>query len=295
MKILFNGQLTNQDEAVISAFDHGFLYGMGLFETFRTYGGRPWLLEKHAERLAKGCGMLGIGYKPDVGRMQQGVAELLAANGLEDGYIRWSVSAGEGEIGLPAGDYARPNEIVYVKTLAPDEPATRPGKTLRLLNLRRSTPEGAFRLKSFHYMNNIVAKRELQAAGAVHGTEGLFLDGAGHVAEGMVSNVFWLTAGKLYTPSADTGLLEGVTREYVIRLAQAEGIPVEEGLFGWDSLLAADEIFVTNSVQEIVPVVKLEDDQGQGRWMGLRDGGAGTITIRLMQGYRKAAERKDNG
>ncbi len=292
MKFLFNGQLTSQSEAVISAFDHGFLYGMGLFETFRTYGGRPWLLREHAARLGRGCELLGIRYVPDVRRMERGVADLLAAGGLRDGYIRWSVSAGEGEIGLPSEDYGRPNEIVYAKALAPDHPATRPGKTLRLLKLRRSTPEGAYRLKSFHYMNNIAAKRELLAAGAAPGTEGLFLDGAGHVAEGMVSNVFWLKSGKLCTPSSDTGLLEGVTREYVIRLAQAEGIPVEEGLYGWEALLGADEIFVTNSVQEIVPVVKLENDQGQRADSG--SGEAGELTSRLMRLYRAAAERKDD-
>ncbi len=293
MKILLDGQMTSRDEAVISAFDHGFLYGIGLFETFRTYGGRPWLLEEHVERLAKGCDMLGIRYELDAERMKRCIADLLTANGLSDGYIRWSVSVGEGEIGLPPGDYERPHEIVYAKALPGDEPNTRAGKTLRLLKVRRSTPEGAFRLKSFHYMNNIVAKRELGAVGAAPGTEGLFLDGAGYVAEGMVSNVFWLHEGKLYTPSSDTGLLEGITRDYVLRLARTEGIPAEEGLYGWAALREADEIFVTNSIQEIVPIARLEDDQGQTvkSW----DGGAGTLTLRLMRLYRDAAERNDNG
>jgi len=293
MSILYNGQFRSRNEAVISALDHGFLYGMGLFETFRTYGGRPWLLREHAERMAKGCELLGIRYAPDEDAMRRKIAELLEANGLEDGYVRWSVSAGDGEIGLPGGDYDRPNEIVYVKPLSADEPSTRPGKTLRLLRQRRSTPEGAFRLKSFHYMNNIVAKRELRVAGATSGTEGLFLDGNGHIAEGMVSNVFWATGGKLYTPSSDTGLLEGVTREYVIRLAGEEGISIETGLFGWEELTRADEIFLTNSVQEIVPVTTLEDEQGLGRRPGGRDA-AGDMTAKLMRLYRSAAEeRKD--
>ncbi|MFC4600610.1 aminodeoxychorismate lyase [Cohnella hongkongensis] len=291
MKILLNGQLTRQSEAVISAFDHGFLYGMGLFETFRTYGGRPWLLERHADRLSRGCEQLGIRYEPDVGRMKRRIAELLEANGLGDGYVRWSVSAGVGEIGLPSADYERPNEIVYAKPLAPDKPETRQGKPLRLLQLRRSTPEGAFRLKSFHYMNNIAAKRELRLTGAAPNTEGLFLDGAGHVAEGMVSNVFWARSGKLYTPSPDTGLLEGVTREYVIRMAIAEGLSVEEGLYGWESLQEADEAFVTNSIQEIVPVARLEDDQGRPARPAYER--AGEITSRLMRLYRNAAERSE--
>jgi len=288
MNVLFNGQSISRNEAVISPFDHGFLYGMGLFETFRTYGGRPWLLEEHAARLAKGCELLGIRYSPDAADMARKIAALLEANGLADGYVRWSVSAGEGEIGLPAEDYGRPNEIVYVKPLAADEPSTRPGKTLRLLRQRRSTPEGAFRLKSFHYMNNIVAKRELAANGAPAGAEGIFLDGNGFVAEGMVSNVFWAAQGKLYTPSAETGLLEGITRAYVLGMAEREGGEVRTGLFGWDELLKADEVFVTNSIQEIVPVTRLQDADGRETRPGGRDA-AGELTLRLMKRYRSDA------
>src|SRR5690606_29013511 len=136
--VLLNGQVINSHEAVISVFDHGFLYGMGVFETFRTYGGgRPWLLERHAARLAAGCRALGIDYVPDAAKVREGVAALLAANGLTDGYIRWSVTAGDAgtAVGLPQAAYAAPREIVYAKALAPDEPDSRPGKLLRLLRL----------------------------------------------------------------------------------------------------------------------------------------------------------------
>lgn len=292
MKLLYNGQLTDSQEAVISAFDHGFLYGMGLFETFRTYGGRPWLLERHAARLAKGCEMLGIGYVPDVEWMKSAIAELLAANGLTDGYIRWSVSAGEGAIGLPADVYDKPNEIAYAKELAVDEPSARKGKTVRLLKLPRSTPEGEVRLKSFHYMNNINAKRELNREGARPGTEGVFLSREGFVVEGMVSNVFWISDGVLYTPEASTGLLEGVTREYVLELAMDMGIRTEQGSYPWDKLLYADEVFLTNSIQEIVPVTKVENIGGRG----LNPGGCnsvGAITYNLIHQYREAAEGND--
>jgi 4-amino-4-deoxychorismate lyase len=293
MKLLFNGQLTDSKEAVISAFDHGFLYGMGLFETFRTYNGLPWLLDRHAARLAKGCEMLGIQYAPDVRQMEDAVASLLQANGLTEGYIRWSVSAGEGAIGLPIDVYDKPTEIGYAKELAADHPATRKGKTLRLLKQPRSTPEGSFRLKSFHYMNNIVAKRELNGSGAKPGTEGLFLDGEGHVVEGMVSNVFWLTDGVLHTPAGQTGLLEGITREYVLEMAADQGIPVKEGLFSWLDLLKADEVFLTNSIQEIVPVTMLENERGEGRHPGGQSA-PGFLTYRLMTDYRNAAERADS-
>jgi 4-amino-4-deoxychorismate lyase len=293
MKLLFNGRLTDSKETVISAFDHGFLYGMGLFETFRTYNGLPWLLDRHATRLTKGCEMLGIQYVPDMRQMEDAVVTLLKANGLMDGYIRWSVSAGEGAVGLPGDIYDKPNEIGYVKELAADHPATRKGKTLRLLKLPRSTPEGAFRLKSFHYMNNIVAKRELNGSGAGLGTEGLFLNGEGHVVEGMVSNVFWVTDGVLYTPSAQTGLLEGITREYVLEMAADQSIPVKEGLYGWQDLIRADEAFLTNSIQEIVPVTTLENERGEGRHPGGQLT-VGPLTYRLMTDYRIAAERADS-
>lgn len=288
MKLLIDGQLTNSDEAVISVYDHGFLYGMGLFETFRTYGGKPWLLERHAHRLAEGCRVLGIAYVPDPNRMAEATAALLRANGLTDAYVRWSVSAGAGEVGLPAGDYEQPREIVYAKPLAPDAPHARAAKTLRLLRLRRSSPEGDVRLKSFHYMNNILAKRELLSGGAVPGMEGLFLNAAGHLVEGLVSNVFWVKNGTLYTPSLEAGPLPGITAGFVRDLAERLGVRTEAGLYGPELLAAADELFITNSIQEIVPAAALEDVDGTS----LREWPKpGELTRRLMEDYRQAAER----
>lgn len=310
MKLLLDGQLTDSREAVISVYDHGFLYGMGLFETFRTYGGRPWLLRRHAQRLAEGCISLGISYRPDPDAMAAGVARLLEANGLADAYIRWSVSAGSGEVGLPAGEYEAPREIVYAKPLGADDPSTRPGKTLRLLRLRRTRPEnGELRLKSFHYMNNIAAKRELLAGGASASIEGLFLNERDEIVEGLVSNVFWVRDGALYTPSLDTGPLAGVTRAYVLDQARRAGLACHEGRYAWEDLLRADECFVTNSIQEIVPVVAVQEPDGQPtRGPGCSDGFAsnrakadaidaagapGPWTRRLMTAYRDAAEKGD--
>mgnify|MGYP001179524332 CR=1 FL=1 len=292
MKVQLDGQLMNSEEAVISVHDHGFLYGMGLFETFRTYEGEPWLLEWHAERLAEGCEALGIRYEPNVDHMRSSVARLIEANGLQDrdAYIRWSVSAGIGAVGLPAEPYRKPTEIVYAKPQAADEPEERSGKPLRLLKLRRSEPEADVRLKSFHYMNNILAKRELASGGAVPGTEGLFLNAAGHIVEGMVSNVFWFRGDTLCTPSLGCGPLAGVTRRYVIRLAEAQGWRVEEGAYAWEELLRAEEAFVTSSIQELVPVIRLEDADGtvQG---DIRMEKPGERTFKLMQEYRSAATK----
>jgi len=291
MKILLNGEIVEENEAVIPVSDHGFLYGMGLFETFRTYGGKPWLLERHAARLGAGLRELGIAYEPDAARMREALARLLAANGMTDAYVRWSVSAGSEILGLPTGPYRRPAEIVHVKELAPDKPETRAAKTLRLLKLRRSCPEnGAFRLKSFHFMNNILAKRELAASGAGPETEGLFLNGAGHVCEGIVSNVFWLQGGILYTPSLECGPLAGVTRGFVLEMAAACGVEVREGAFRPEDLAGADEAFVTNSVQEIVPVNVLKNEAGEsiGRF---RSDAAGSLTRQWMAAYRAHAEK----
>lgn len=287
MKLLLNGQLIDSKEAVISAFDHGFLYGMGLFETFRTYRGGAFLLERHAARLQAGCRMLGIAYMPDPMRIQREIDRLLAANELTDGYIRWSLSAGEGAIGLPAELYHEPTEIVYIKPLPADDPKTRSAKSLVLLDTLRSTPETPVRLKSFHYMNNIVAKRELTASGAPTGAEGLFLNARGEVVEGMVSNVFWIRGGELYTPAIETGLLPGITREFVIELAVESGLQVHEGLYAPEALWQADEVFLTNSVQEIVPVAQLIDRQGRVHALA----GEAVLTRRLMAQYRMHAER----
>ncbi|MFC5704261.1 aminotransferase class IV [Cohnella faecalis] len=290
MIVLLNGQRTGSKEAVISVFDHGFLYGMGLFETFRTYGGKAWLLDRHARRLAESCEAIGITYRPDVAAMEKQISALLEANELADGYIRWSVSAGEGIIGLPTDPYDAPAEIVYAKPLAADRPDTRAGKPLRLLRTPRSTPEnGALRLKSFHYMNNMVAKRELSASDAPPGAEGLFLDYRGYLCEGLVSNIFWVSGGTLHTPSLETGPLPGITRKFVIELAGRLGMDVLEGLYRWDELYRADEAFLTNSIQEIVPVTAL-DGGGSGNEQPIRSLAVGRATARLMREYRMAAE-----
>ena len=172
---------------------------------------------------------------------------------------------------------------------------SRPGKLLRLLQLRRSSIEGGAntpRLKSFHYMNNILAKRELSAAGAGPGVEGLFLNGSGHVCEGTVSNVFWLMNGALYAPSPETGALPGITRAYVQEMAAEAGMLVQEGCYDFDQLAQADEVFLTNSVQEIVPVTALADEQGTV----LREfPEAGSATRAWMRQYRLRAERGEHG
>ncbi|MBJ6361247.1 aminodeoxychorismate lyase [Paenibacillus sp. GCM10012307] len=288
MKVGFNGAILDAQEAVISVYDHGFLYGLGLFETFRTYGGRPFLLEWHLERLAQACRELGIRYHPDEEHLIGWLRELMNANGLEEAYVRLTVSAGEEELGLPTGDYFRPNVVLLVKPLPlPSPKLDREGKELRLLRTPRNTPEGETRYKSLHYMNNIVAKRELSATDAPPGTEGLMCTRDGCLAEGIVSNLFFVREGKLCTPAVQTGILPGITRRKVLELASNMGIPAEEGLYTWSNLLQAEEVLLTNSVQELVPVTKLTDTKNTA--VIVSGGESGRLTQRLLAAYREQA------
>ncbi|WP_424768655.1 aminodeoxychorismate lyase [Paenibacillus sp. sgz302251] len=287
MKIGLNGSVMDASEAVISVYDHGFLYGIGLFETFRTYNGKPYLLERHMKRLASGCEQLGIKYRANLAEITLLVNKLLAVNGLEDGYVRLTVSAGEAELGLPSGDYERPNVLVLVKALPPiSDEARMSGRELRLLEIRRNTPEGDIRFKSLHYMNNIMAKRELMASGASSGAEGLMLSAEGWLTEGIVSNLFFVRNGVVHTPSIHTGILPGITRERVLELSSASGYRTEEGLYRWEQLLEAEEIWLTNSIQELVPVTVLSDTNGQRFEVGCS--AAGAVTRKLLSLYREA-------
>lgn len=285
-----DGRVVSTADAVISVMDHGLMYGMGLFETFRTYGGIPFLLERHLERLQEGCRLLGIRYVPEAGETQAWLSRLMAANGLEEAYIRLTVTAGEEALGLPCGDYKSPRQLVYIKPLplVPDSLYSE-GKALRLLKTPRNTPETPWRLKSLHYMNNIMAKRELQSdpeAVSLH-AEGLMLTEQGELAEGIVSNIFFVKNGILYTPDVGTGILPGITRAVVLELAGELGIPACEGRYGWEDLQQADEVFTTGSVQEIMPITRLLEDGKEQQ--AIRGGQAGPLTRTLLKAYRKKA------
>ncbi|MFD0591140.1 aminotransferase class IV [Paenibacillus sp. GCM10027627] len=298
MKVGLRGNIVPANEAVISVFDHGFLYGLGLFETFRTYGGRPYLLDRHMDRLKRGCAELGIRFDTPIEVLEQWTRELLAANGLEDGYVRLTVSAGEAALGLPSGDYEEPNVLLLVKELPSAGGGAVPaGKQLCLLRTRRNTPEGTVRFKSLHYMNNILAKRELtgyskersEGPAVQAGAEGLMLSEAGWLAEGIVSNLFFASGGVVHTPAVGTGILPGITRQRLLELAVETGYEAEEGYYRWEELLAADEVWMTNSIQELVPVTKLTDPSGSSVVVG--SGEAGALTMILLEKYRQDTRR----
>ncbi len=259
MYIYINGKIIPHEKAQISVFDHGFMYGAGLFETFRTYRGHPFLLDSHLGRLNKGLRQLNIDRSFCREEINQIIQRLLNENKLENAYIRFNVSAGIGGIGLQTSSYTEPNVIMYMKSLQTGESLGE--KKAEWLRIRRNTPEGDERLKSHHYLNNLLAKREI---GEDVQMEGLFLTKEGYVAEGITSNLFWIRNGILYTPSVETGILNGITRRFILALAAQSGLEVREGLYKQENLLEADEVFITNSIQEIVAIKSIGSESYKG-------------------------------
>ncbi|MDS9998691.1 aminodeoxychorismate lyase [Bacillus atrophaeus] len=254
--IYLNGQFIEEKEASLSPFDHGFLYGIGVFETFRLYEGRPFLIEWHLERLERATKDLQIKHRITKEELTDMVDNLLRLNHIEDGNarVRLNISAGVSTKGFTAQTYENPTVLCFVNPLNPENlPVQKEGK---VLTIRRNTPEGQYRLKSHHYLNNMYAKQEL---GNDPRYEGIFLTEDGAVAEGIISNIFWSKGKCIYTPSLDTGILDGVTRRFVIEKMEKLGAEVKTGRFRLESLLTADEAWMTNSVLEIVPFSKIEE------------------------------------
>ncbi|KXG08242.1 Branched-chain-amino-acid aminotransferase [Anoxybacillus sp. P3H1B] len=252
MYVYINGKVIPNEQARISPFDHGFMYGLGVFETFRTYNRHPFLLDDHLARLHKSLVDMQIRFSVSREETIAIIQQLLAANRLEDAYIRLNISAGIGDIGLQIDAYTEPTVIVYMKSLP--EIAVKE-KMCTILKTRRNSPEGETRLKSHHYFNNVLGKREMRSHPHM---EGIFLNHYGFLAEGIVSNLFWVKDGIVYTPALETGILNGVTRQFVMAMLGVSGIRCEEGLYTLKDLEQAEEVFLTNSIQEIVPVSRID-------------------------------------
>lgn len=274
MFIYLNGQLVKKEDAMISPFDHGFLYGVGLFETFRIYDGHPFLLDDHLERLNHGLAVLNIKHRFIREETAEILRLLLEKNDLSNAYIRLNISAGLGEIGLQTAAFSEPNIIVFSKQLPPAGGLS--DKKAVLLERKRNTPEGDERLKSHHFLNNLFAKREI---GDSPELEGIFLTEDGFLAEGIVSNLFWKKGRTVYTPALSTGILNGITRQFIIELSRKNGYNIQEGHFALEAALEADEMFVTNSIQEVVGISNFE---GQNY-----PGSEGELVQQLHRNYRQ--------
>lgn len=267
-----NGEYVAASDLRISPFDHGFLYGLGFFETFRTYEGKVLFFEAHMERLLAALTQYRIHMPYTAGELIAVIEHLNEQAGGHDGYFRLNVSAGEHGIGLQPTEYTKPNVILFRKELHVIPNGQE--KTAQWLETPRNSPEHGVRVKSHHYGNNVLGRFEMPSLAT---QEGFFLTEAGYVAEGVTSNVFWVKNDILYTPSLETGILPGITREWVIQKANQIGIQVEEGLFTQSDVEQASECFITNSVQELVPISQLGDIQLLGN--------KGLIYARLHEAY----------
>lgn len=254
-----NGEFIRAEDLKVSPFDHGFLYGAGFFETFRTYEGHVFLFEEHLTRLKEALDEYRITMPYGENEILDVVRMLNEDAGGLDGYFRLNVSAGMHDIGLAPSIYETPNVILFRKELPPVVQGTE--KVGVWLETTRNRPESLIRHKSHNYLNNVRGRLELPS---LKDQEGLFVTTEGYVAEGITSNVFWVKDDELYTPAIETGILPGTTRAIVMKLAQEAGIPVNEGLFFKESVETADELFVTNAVQELVPIKQLAEKKYPG-------------------------------
>jgi len=281
MIIYLDGKFVPEEEAKVSVFDHGLLYGDGVFEGIRAYNGRVFRLTEHLVRLYNSAKAILLEIPLTISEMEEAVLETLRRNGLRDAYIRLVVTRGKGDLGLDPKKCEKPTIFIITDaiTLYPEE-TYKNGLKLVTVPTRRNAPEAINpNIKSLNYLNNILAKIEAARAGAV---EAIMLNNEGYVAECTGDNIFIISNGIIKTPSPALGGLPGITRDAVIEVARKMGYTVEETFFTRYDIYTADESFLTGTAAEALPVVELD-----GRQIG--DGKAGSITQKLIAAYRELA------
>lgn len=278
-QIYINGQYFSREDAKISVYDHGLLYGDGVFEGMRIYGGKVFRLDQHLVRLWESASAIALPMEISIDKLTADVNECVAKNGLKDGYIRLVVTRGSGALGLDPYKCSNPQVIIIVDkiSLYPDEMYQNGLELVTASTIRNHPAALSPRIKSLNYLNNIMAKMEGLKAGCV---EALMLNIKGEVAECTGDNIFIVKNGKLSTPPIDAGILEGITRGAVLELALEAGIPTAEHPMTRHDIFVADECFLTGSAAEVIAAVKLDD-----RVIGT--GKPGPITIQLNEAFRK--------
>ncbi|HUW65806.1 MAG TPA: branched-chain-amino-acid transaminase [Spirochaetia bacterium] len=276
--IYLNGSLVPEEAAVVSVFDHGLLYGDGVFEGIRAYAGRVFKLAEHIDRFYQSAHsiMLNLGLTRE--EMTKVVVDTCRANGILDGYIRLVATRGRGDLGLDPRKCPQATVFCIAASiqLYPAELYEK-GMAIVTVPTRRNIPEACNpRVKSLNYLNNIMAKIEANLAGVA---EAVMLSADGYVAEATGDNIFIVKKGVLYTPPASIGILEGITRATVMELSGEKGLTVSESLFTRHDIFIADECFLTGTAAELIPVTAVD-----GRTIG--DGRPGPVTRDLMTRYR---------
>ena len=278
-KIYIDGKFYSEANAKISVFDHGLLYGDGIFEGIRFYNGRVFRLEEHLHRLWDSARSICLEIPMTMREMTEAVLETIRQNHLRDGYIRLLVTRGIGNLGLNPTQCESPSVIIIAATIALyHEDFYRKGLTIVTCATRRSNPASLNpAVKSLNYLNNVMARVEANLAGA---DEALMLNDAGNVAECTADNVFIAKHGQIFTPPVAAGALRGITRAVVFEIAAELGVKVRETDITRHDVFVADECFLTGTAAEIVPVVKAD-----GRSIG--NGKPGPITARIIARFRQ--------
>jgi branched-chain amino acid aminotransferase len=284
MKIYINGKFYSKADATVSVYDHGFLYGDGVFEGIRAYSGRVFRLKEHVDRLFKSAHTIMLTVPMTREEMIEAVAATVRENGLKDAYIRLVVTRGIGKLGLNPFNCETPQVIIIAdKIVLYPKSFYQNGLGVVTVPTQRNLAEAVNpRVKSLNYLNNIMAKIEAINAG-VH--EAIMLNSYGYVSECTGDNLFIANNGRLLTPALYMGVLEGITRDEVIALAARDGIEVRETVLTRHDIFNADECFLTGTAAEIIPVVKVD-----GRIIG--DGKPGTMTKRLMADFHELVRKE---
>ena len=282
-----NGRVFDQEHAAISVFDHGFLYGEGVYETLRTYNGRPFLFDRHMRRLRNSARMLALGVPLSDAEVEARFGETVRAAGLGDApdrqaYIRILVTRGVGELTYDPAACPQPSVVVIVKRHVDPAPEVfERGVKVSLVPVVRNHPGSVNPvIKSNNLLNNALA---MQHAFRHGGYEGVMRNYRGELAECTQSNLFVVTNGAALTPPLDAGLLPGITREYLFEVGAQLGIAVREAVIKDADLFGADEAFLTSTTREAVPIVAVDDQQ-------IGSGKPGPITLALLRRFRENAD-----
>ena len=279
LKIYIDGNFYDQSEAKVSVFDHGLLYGDGVFEGIRFYHDRVFRLEEHIDRLWDSAKAIALEIPMSRSEVIAAALETIRQNDLHDGYIRLLVTRGVGSLGLSPDSCRRPSVIIIAATITlyPEE-LYRKGLTMVTCPTRRISPAALSpRIKSMNYLNNILAKIEAQEAGAA---EGLMLNEQGYVAECTGDNLFIVKGDQIWTPPLNAGLLKGVTRDVVFELTEKAQLRIQERELTRYDVYTADECFLTGTAAEVIPAVQLDR-----RLIG--NGQPGPVTLRLIELFRE--------
>ncbi len=277
-----NGSVVPAEEARVSVLDNGFTFGDAVYETLRTYQGRPFELRRHLSRLRASAARLGFAIPPDDAELGRQLDVLLDRAKNSESYIRLIVSRGVGDISYHFDRVVGPTIVMVVKPLDPFPAAAyREGIDVAVVRIRRNHPSALDpAIKSCNLLNNILAIREAQDRGA---EEALLLNERGELAEGASTNVFVVKDGSVRTPPLAAGILAGITREVLFGLIEGLGLSLREETIPLEALFGADEAFVTSSTREAMPIRSVD-----GRPLG--DGRPGPVTSRVIAAFRAYAE-----